>query len=142
MPTFENSLTIPAPPDEVFAAISDPLRLARWWGPEGFSNTFHVCEFKPGGKWSLVMHGPNGGHYPNESVFAEIEPSKRVVVEHSSNPAYRLAITLEPAAEGTTVTWAQTFADPELARRMEPIVVPANAQNLDRLAAEVRGARP
>jgi uncharacterized protein YndB with AHSA1/START domain len=142
MSTFESSRSIPAPPGEVFAAISDPVRLARWWGPAGFSNTFRVCEFKAGGKWSLVMHGPDGTDYPNENVFAEIEPLKKVVVEHASNPAYRLAISLEPAAGGTTVTWAQTFADPEVARRIEPIVVPANQQNLDRLAAEVRAARP
>ena len=41
--------TIPAAPKDVFAAFSDPERLARWWGPEGFTNTFNACEFKTGG---------------------------------------------------------------------------------------------
>ena len=137
MTTFRTSRDIPASPDQVFAAFSDPQRLARWWGPAGFSNTFDVCEFEPGGRWSFVMHGPDGKSYPNESVFAEVEPPTKVVVQHVSRPRYRLVITLAPAAGGTTVSWAQTFESAETARSLERIVVPANEQNLDRLASEV-----
>lgn len=135
--TFCTSREIPASPDQVFAAFSDAERLARWWGPAGFTNTFTICEFRPGGRWSFVMHGPEGGHHPNEIVFAEIEPSARVVVRHESKPKYRLVITLRPSAGGTTVSWDQTFDDPDVASRIEHIVVPANEQNLDRLSAEV-----
>jgi uncharacterized protein YndB with AHSA1/START domain len=135
--TFQASREIPAAPERVFAAIGEPLRLARWWGPAGFTNTFKVCEFKSGGRWSYVMHGPNGASYPNESVFAEVEPPTRVVVQHESKPRYRLTITLAPSAGGTTVSWAQTFESADIARRVERIVVPANEQNLDRLSAEV-----
>jgi uncharacterized protein YndB with AHSA1/START domain len=140
MTTFHTSRDIPASPEEVFAAFSNPVRLARWWGPAGFTNTFDVCEFRPGGRWEFVMHGPNGGNYRNQSIFAEIEPSSRVVIEHASPPRYRLIITLSPSADGTFITWAQTFEDPDVARRIEHIVVPANEQNLDRLSAEVSRA--
>ena len=139
MTTFRTSREIAAPPEQVFAAFSDPQRLARWWGPAGFTNTFHVCELKPGGRWSYVMHGPNGGNYRNESVFAEVEPPRKVVVQHESKPEYRLTITLEPSPAGTTVSWAQTFESPEVAKRIEHIVVPSNEQNLDRLSSEVLG---
>lgn len=137
--TFETSRDIPASPDQVFAAFSDPDRLARWWGPAGFTNTFDLCEFRSGGRWSFVMHGPDGGSYPNESVFAEVEPPRRVVVQHASRPRFRLTITLVPSAGGTTVSWVQTFEDAEVARRIEHIAVPANEQNLDRLSSEVLG---
>ena len=137
MKTFTSSLEIPGTPEQVFAAIRQPDRLARWWGPDGFTNTFSVFEFKAGGRWSLVMHGPTGASFPNECVFAEIEPFRRVVVEHNSAPAYRLVISLEPTVGATRVTWAQTFADAKVAERLEPVVVPANAQNLNRWAAEV-----
>lgn len=137
MTTFRTSREIPASPDEVFAAISDPQRLARWWGPAGFTNTFNVCEFTPGGRWSYTMHGPDRGNYPNESLFAEIEAPTKVVVQHESKPRYRLTITLAPSVEGTTVSWAQTFEDANVASRIEHIVVPANEQNLDRLSSEV-----
>jgi uncharacterized protein YndB with AHSA1/START domain len=137
MTTFNASREIPANVEQVFAAISDPERLARWWGPAGFTNTFSVCEFKNGGRWSLVMHGPDGRNYPNENVFAEIESPRKVVVQHVEAPKYRLTIDLAPSAAGTVVSWSQTFESSEVASRIEHIVVPANEQNLERLSVEV-----
>jgi uncharacterized protein YndB with AHSA1/START domain len=137
MNPFLTSRQIPASPEQVFAAISDPQRLARWWGPAGFTNTFHTCEFRPAGTWSFVMHGPDGENYPNESRFVEIQPPAKVVVQHVSVPKFQLTIELTPATNGTTVLWTQSFESDEMARRIEAIVVPANEQNLDRLSAEV-----
>jgi uncharacterized protein YndB with AHSA1/START domain len=138
MTTFDSSLEIPATAEQVFSAIRQPERLARWWGPDGFTNTFEVCDFTTGGRWSLVMHGPDGKRYPNESVFEEIEPLRKVVVQHVSKPKYRLIITLTPSAAGTVVSWSQTFENPEVARGIAHIVVPANEQNLRRLSEEAR----
>jgi uncharacterized protein YndB with AHSA1/START domain len=136
--TFQTSREIPAPAEQVFAAICEPERLARWWGPAGFTNTFEVCEFKSGGRWSFVMHGPDGRNYPNENVFEEIEALRKVVVRHVSEPKFRLTIALTPSEKGTVVAWEQVFENAEFARAVESIVVPANEQNLDRLTAEVR----
>ena len=88
--TFTTSREIPATPEQVFSAISNPARLSKWWGPKGFTNTSKICEFKNGGRWSLVMHGPDGSHYPNENVFVEIDPPKKVILEHVGEPKYRL----------------------------------------------------
>ena len=136
MTAFKTSRKISATVEQVFAAFR-PERLARWWGPAGFTNTFSICEFKNGGRWSFTMHGPDGRNYPNVNVFAEIEAPMKVVIQHTSEPKYRLTITLEPSAEGTVVFWAQVFESSEVARRIEHIVVPANEQNLERLSAEV-----
>jgi uncharacterized protein YndB with AHSA1/START domain len=140
MTTFNTSREIPATVEQIFAAISDPARLARWWGPDGFTNTFGVCEFKKGGRWSFTMHGPDGKSYPNENVFAEIETPGKVVVQHVSEPKFCLTIGLTATAAGTLVSWSQAFENAEVARRIEHIVVPANEQNLARLAAEVLGS--
>lgn len=137
MTTFSTSREIPATVEQVFDALSHPERLSRWWGPAGFTNTFNVCEFKNGGRWSFVMHGPDGRNYPNENVFAEIEPPGKVVVQHVSEPKFRLTIALASSAAGTVVTWSQAFESPEVAKRIEHIVVPANEQNLERLSVEV-----
>jgi uncharacterized protein YndB with AHSA1/START domain len=137
MTTFNTSREIPATVEEVFAAIREPERLARWWGPAGFSNTFHVFEFRNGGRWSFVMNGPDGAKYPNESAFAEIEAPGKVVVQHVSEPKFFLTIGLAASAGGTIVSWSQAFENAEVARRMEHIALPANEQNLDRLSAEV-----
>jgi uncharacterized protein YndB with AHSA1/START domain len=137
MSVFSTSREIAASPEQVFDAFTSPQRLARWWGPAGFTNTFEICEFKPGGNWSYVMYGPDGKHFRNQSVFEEIVPSSKVVVRHVSKPEHRLTITLVPSNGGTNVRWVQEFEDAETARRVERIVVPANEQNLDRLSVEV-----
>ena len=137
MTVFNTSREIPATVEQVFAAISTPERLARWWGPAGFTNTFQTCEFKVGGRWSFIMHGPNGQDYPNENVFAEIEATTKVVIQHVVEPLFSLTITLTPSATGTVVSWSQAFDSPDTASRIQHIVVPANEQNLDRLTAEV-----
>ncbi len=137
MTTFKTSGEIPTTVEQVFAAISDSERLARWWGPAGFTNTFNVCEFKNGGRWSFIMHGPNGANYANENVFAEIEPPRKVVVQHVLEPKFCLTIALAASPTGTIVFWSQAFESSETASRFEYIVVPANEQNLDRLSDEV-----
>ncbi len=137
MTTVSTSREIPATVEEVFAAFSHPERLSRWWGPAGFTNTFSLCEFKKGGRWSFVMHGPNGSDYPNESLFAEIEAPRKIVVLHVSEPKFRLTVVLATSAGGTVVSWSQAFENSEVAGRIEHIVIPANEQNLDRLTVEV-----
>jgi uncharacterized protein YndB with AHSA1/START domain len=123
---------LPTDPRTVFAAFEQPDRLARWWGPSGFTNTFEHFEFKPGGRWVFVMHGPNGASYPNESVFREIQP-ERIVIEHVVKPWYRLTVTLTPEGDATRLAWVQEFESPQVAAKMRRITDTANEQNLDRL---------
>lgn len=81
---FVHSRLIAATPEQVFSAFSQPERLARWWGPDGFTSTFEVFDLRPGGTWRFVMHGPDGTDYPNANVFKTVEPPHRVEVEHIS----------------------------------------------------------
>jgi uncharacterized protein YndB with AHSA1/START domain len=128
-----------ADPRTVFAAFEQPDLLARWWGPSGFTNTFERFEFEPGGRWVFVMHGPNGASYPNESVFREILPDTRVVIEHVVKPWYRLTVELTPRGHETHLAWTQEFESPEAAAKMRRITDTANEQNLDRLQSLLAG---
>ena len=91
---FVHSRVIDAPRDRVFRAIAEPGRLARWWGPDGFTSTFETFELRPGGAWRFVMHGPDGTDYPNESAFLEVEP-ERIVLEHLSE-SHHFLLTMPP----------------------------------------------
>lgn len=134
-----HSRRIDAPPERVFAALADPARLARWWGPNGFTSTFDVFEFRPGGRWIFTLHGPDGKDYPNENVFAAIEPHSRVVVDHISDTHhFLLTITFERDGDGTRVGWRQVFDTAAHRNEVIEFVMPANEENLDRLQAEVR----
>ncbi len=127
-----------ANPSEVFAAMSDPARVARWWGPDGFANTIHLFEFKPGGSWLLTMHGPDGSDYPNESRFTRIVADQLFEIEHLGAHHFVLTIELAPKNGGTEVKWRQTFDTIEHYKEIAQFVASANEQNLERLAVEVQ----
>lgn len=131
------SRLIEAPRERVFAALSDPARLARWWGPKGFRNTFQEFDLRPGGRWVFVMHGPDGRDYPNQSVFVEVKPPKRVVLRHVSSPRFEMTITFEDERGRTRVGWRQLFETAAERTRVARFAEVANEQNLDRLAAEL-----
>lgn len=135
---------VQAPREQVFRALADPSRLARWWGPNGFTSTIHAFDFRLGGSWRFVMHGPDGTDYPNESVFTEIVAPERVVIEHlSEGHHFVLTVTLDPRGDGTLVGWRQVFDTATHRDHIAPVVRPANEQNLDRLAHEAcAGACP
>lgn len=137
-----NQRHYPQPPAAVFAALADPTRLARWWGPAGFSNRFAVCEVRPGGDWRHTMRGPDGTEYPNEARFVRVEPPREWVIEHLNGHHFELRVTLaEAPGGGTTLTWRQRFDTAAHRDAIAGFVHGANEQNLDRLAAELaRGA--
>lgn len=139
MTQFKASREIDASVKEVFAAFTDAERLARWWGPSGFTNTFHTFEFETGGRWVYTMHGTDGKDYPNESVFREVVPEQKVVIEHVVLPKYILTITFTENDGKTTVTWEQDFENEVFASKMREFLETANRQNLDRLTDEVLG---
>jgi len=130
-----------ASPRAVFAAFEQPDRLARWWGPSGFTNTFTRFDFHPGGRWDFVMHGPNGANYPNESVLRDIQPDTTIVIEHVVKPWYRLTVTLAARGDNTHLAWVQEFESPEAAAKLRRLVVNANEENLDRLEALLASER-
>jgi uncharacterized protein YndB with AHSA1/START domain len=123
------------PRQQIFAAFSNPEVLAQWWGPDGFTNTFEIFEFKPGGRWKFVMHGPDGANHANESVFLTIKPPSAIVIQHISPPHFVLTIKLTAHDSGTRIDWVGEFEDAAVAARIRHIVEPANEQNLDRLEA-------
>ncbi len=137
MSVFRHSRDIPASPEAVYSAIQDPARLARWWGPDGFTNTFHAFEFRPGGSWLFTMHGPDGTDYPNQSEFLELVPDALVRIRHVNEPHFELSIALEPSATGALLTWVGVFENPAFAESMRSFLEGANEQNLNRLVLEV-----
>jgi uncharacterized protein YndB with AHSA1/START domain len=131
--TLATERLLPFSPQQIFSAIQDAEKIAQWWGPKGFTNTFEIFDFKPGGRWVFVMHGPDGSNYPNENVFREITPNREVVIDHIHAPEFRLTITLTPRGKRTRIHWIQCFETRELMQRLRLICEPANEQNLDRL---------
>lgn len=139
---FVHARLIDAPRERVFRAFAEPAHLARWWGPNGFSNTFETFELWPGGAWRFVMHGPDGKDYPNESVFRAVSAPERIEFEHlSEGHHFVMTITFTAQGQQTLVGWRQVFDSAAHKARIAHFVAEANEQNLDRLAAEVLNVR-
>lgn len=127
--------------ESVFEAFRNPSRLALWWGPNGFTNSIEVFEFKPGGRWNIVMHGPDGNDHRNEFRFIEIVPNTRIVFEHlGSMHWYRMTITLSDESGGTRLTWNMQHASKAELDPIREFLSRANGQNFDRLESLLRSA--
>lgn len=105
--------TFRAPPERVFDAWTDPAKLARWFGPDGFTTTTHEFDLRPGGAWRHTMRGPDGKEYPNHIVFVAVDRPRRLVYDHVSPPRFQTTVTFEREGEGTRMGFLMTFRDPD-----------------------------
>ncbi len=126
-----------ASPTQVFAAIRDSTCIAKWWGPDGFTNTIHTYDFVPGGSWRLTMHGPDGTDYPTEHRFIRIVQDQIFEIEHLNGHHFILTLELQSHGNGTNVLWRQTFDTAAQYKSLAAFIAAANEQNLGRLALEL-----
>ncbi|SEM68403.1 SRPBCC family protein [Lihuaxuella thermophila] len=122
----------------LFNAFSDPDHLMHWWGPEGFTNTFHEFDLRPDGIWRYVMHAPNGVDYENKSVFVKVVKPERIVLRHLE-PVHEflLTVTFSEFEGKTELNWRMLFESAAECNRVKKFVTEANEQNLDRLEAQL-----
>ena len=126
-----------------------PKHLAQWWGPDGFTTTTSVFEFRAGGVWRFVMHGPDGRDYQNRITFEEIVAPERIVYRHGGGEdvepvQFTPAITFEDLGGGKTrLTWHGTFPSAEERARVikEYGADKGLVQTMARLADYVAGWR-
>jgi len=106
---------INAPRELVWEVWTKPEHVKHWWGPDGFTNTIHEMEVKPGGVWRFMMHGPNGIDFPNKIVFNEVKKPDLLVYTHSSDDEkdptiFQTTVTFEKDGEKTFLTMRAVFA--------------------------------
>ncbi len=131
-----------APRELVWEAWTNPKHVAQWWGPDGFTTTIEKMDFRVGGVWKHVMHGPDGTDYPNSSVFREIVKHERIVFAHGGGReggpgvSFTATWTFEALGNKTRLTMRLLFDTPagrDLAAR-EYGAVEGGRQTLARLA--------
>ena len=139
------SRLIDAPRELVFEAFTAVRHLSRWWGPEGFTTTTRSFEFRIGGQWDFVMHGPDGTDYQEGISWTEIAPPAALVLLHGEYPgdpnAFESVLTFEPDASGTRIEMRTVFPTKE--QRDEAAekyrAIEGGQQTLSKLAAYVTG---
>jgi uncharacterized protein YndB with AHSA1/START domain len=133
-----------APREFAFAAWTDRRRVARWWGPAGFTLAIREMDVRPGGFWRFALRGPDGADSPNEIVFLEVVKPERLVFEHVSGPKFRVAADFEEQGRKTKVTLRIRFETAaELAAAVEKLgAVEGARQTLQRLAEHLGRKEP
>ena len=78
--------TMPAPRAVVYAALTDPRRLAKWWGPTGF--TAPSVDFHPrvGAGYRIAMQPPDGDPFYLTGEFREVDPARRLAFTFRWDP--------------------------------------------------------
>ena len=122
------------PKEKVFEAWSNPDQLKVWWGPKGFSNTFELFDFRPGGQWKFVMHGPEKGNYKNECEFLEIDEPDLIYWKRLTQPLFQVCATFEEIEKGKTkLTFRMIFDSVEACNKIKPFALDKNEENFDKL---------
>nr|WP_294906156.1 SRPBCC family protein [uncultured Lacibacter sp.] len=102
-----------APVELVWEVWTKPEHITNWWGPNGFTNTIIRMDVQPEGEFKLVMHGPDGKDYKNESVFKEVVKYKKLKYEHASTPKFVATIEFEAQGKKTAINWHMLFESKE-----------------------------
>lgn len=139
------SRVIDAPTELVFQAFTEIRHLSRWWGPEGFTTTTRSFEFRVGGEWTFVMHGPDGTDYQEWITWTEITPPQRIALRHGEfggDPnAFDSVLTFTPEGAATRIEMRTVFPTKQLRDEAAEKyhAIESGRQTLDNLAAYVTG---
>lgn len=129
-----------ASPEDVFRAWTEPDLLAAWWGPAGFTNTFHEFNPQPGGRWKFTMHGPEKGNYENEVEYLVLDSPKLIVWDRISQPLFRVVATFEATNDGKTLlTFRMQFATEKECDKIRKFAPDKNEENFDKLEIVLAG---
>lgn len=71
---------LPAPPERVFRAWTEPEQLMAWWGPIYWTTPQCTVDLRVGGRFHLLMQGPEGPGQWIGGEYRVIDPPHRLVV--------------------------------------------------------------
>ena len=103
-----------APRELVFKVWTEQEHIAKWWGPDGFTNTIHKMDVRPGGIWSLTMHGPDGTDFLNNMVYTKIVNQELIVYTHDAafeneTGQFETTVNFEKQGNKTKLTMRMVF---------------------------------
>ena len=67
----------PIGPAELFAYITDPEKLVKWWGPEGATVLNASLDFARTGPWSMTLQTPRGA-FEMRGIVKNVAPPTSV----------------------------------------------------------------
>ena len=118
-----SEISISAPSEAVFQAITDPAQVVRWWGQTGiYRCTEFQSDLRVGGKWRSAGAAPEGRSFEAKGEYLQIDPPRLLVHTWTASWTGELQTVvrweLEATKQGTLVRirHAGLAAHPELAQ--------------------------
>lgn len=68
----------PVPPESLFAWMTQPENLTKWWGPEGMRCTDNALDFTRTGPWFAVIVGEEGARYKISGTVTQVDAPNAV----------------------------------------------------------------
>ena len=87
-----------APPAVVWRCWTEPALLAQWYAPKPWTIAEVVMDLRPGGRFFMVMAGPDGQRMPNEGSFLEVVAQRRLVFTDLMTEDYAPVAAVSPQA--------------------------------------------
>jgi uncharacterized protein YndB with AHSA1/START domain len=77
---FVTSRHFDASPTLLWAALTEPDRMAKWFGPKGLPAIASKMDFRPGGQYHYGLKTPEGGAMWGRFVYRDIRAPSRIVL--------------------------------------------------------------
>jgi uncharacterized protein YndB with AHSA1/START domain len=102
---------VAAPADKLFRCWTDPALIPEWFCPKPWRAAPSKMDVRPGGGSEMTFHGPDGESFPNNGVYLEVIPNRKLVFtdaftagwKPTDNPMFVGEITFEDLGGGETL---------------------------------------
>jgi uncharacterized protein YndB with AHSA1/START domain len=118
-PAYDRELVLArlldAPAEALYRCWTDGSTYPQWFCPKPWRAESEKMDLRPGGASRVVMYGPEGEVFPNDGVFLELIPNRKVVFTDAytegwvpnPDPMMTAIVTFEPQPDGKTLLVAR-----------------------------------
>jgi uncharacterized protein YndB with AHSA1/START domain/predicted transcriptional regulator YdeE len=108
-PSLILSRRIHAAPEKIYAAWTDPEKIARWWGPSNAAETLRAeTDVRVGGRFRIAFRDTDGDTHDVSGIYQEVVPNRRLVFSWAwittPDRESQVTLTFEPDGAATNFT--------------------------------------
>lgn len=120
--TLVTTMETDAMPEQIWGAWNDSAKIAKWWGPAGFTSTVAELDVRDGGAFRVVMHGPDGVDYANVYIFDKVNQPNQITYTNQGSKEFGLepfqsVMDIERVEDITKITLKMRFMSEEEKRK-------------------------
>jgi uncharacterized protein YndB with AHSA1/START domain len=112
---------IKASPAKVYAAITQPQQMMKWWGPDAGPTLRADVDVRPGGRFSVVFRTLDGQEHNPTGIYQEVIPEKKLAFTWDlpgiQEPKSLVTFLLKPIDSGTELTLTHEHLPDEETRK-------------------------